>query len=211
MAADHSLRWRQEALSQIHTPIQAALADAEFIHLAESPNPESGLWALAEWDDQLDPLTDRVEIAAVHFLQKNPACTLRDLETALNTELPGLLTPSLGQLRAVLASYAVETDGRWSLRPEDSPSARRDDLETASRTLDVLASGSDTRSNGMKKTRALYAGWKTGSPFTTLLCWPLRWWGVSCGKSPPRQVKTFSSSRVAAPACWPTSWSVTQP
>jgi hypothetical protein len=140
MAADHSLRWRQEALSQIHTPVLAALADAEFSHLAGSPNPESGLWALVEWDDQLDPLTDRVEIAAVHFLQKNPACTLRDLETDLNTGLPGLLTPSLGQFRAVLASYAVETDGRWSLRPEDSPSARRDDLETASRTLNVLAS-----------------------------------------------------------------------
>jgi len=43
MASDHSLRWRSEALTQIQAPIQAALAQPEFIHLAESQNPESGL------------------------------------------------------------------------------------------------------------------------------------------------------------------------
>jgi hypothetical protein len=138
MAADHSLRWRPEALAQIHAPIQAAITEPEFVHLAESQNPESGLWALAEWDGEVDPLPDRVEIAAVHFLQKIPACTSRDLEIALNAELPGLLTPSLGQLRAVLASYAIETDGHWSLRPEDSPPSRRLDLETATESLIAL-------------------------------------------------------------------------
>jgi hypothetical protein len=138
MAADHSLRWRPEALAQIHAPIQAALARPEFVHLAESQNPESGMWALAEWDGKIEPLTDRVEITAVNFLQKNPACTFRDLEIVLNTQLPGLLTPSLGQLRAVLASYAVVTDGNWSLRPEDSPTSRRLDLETAAQSLTAL-------------------------------------------------------------------------
>jgi len=138
MAADHSLRWWPEALEQIHAPIQAALVGPEFVHLAESQNPESGLWALADWDGQIDPLPDRVEIATIHFLERNPACTFRDLELALNTGLPGLLTPSLGQLRAVLTSYAIETDGRWSLRPEDSPSFRRHDLETAAQSLAIL-------------------------------------------------------------------------
>jgi hypothetical protein len=138
MAADHSLRWRTEALAQSHAPILAALSTPEFVHHAESPNPESGMWALAEWDIQVDPLPDRVEIAVVKFLQKNPGCTLRELETALNTEFPGLMTPSLGQLRAVLASYALEADGHWSLRPEDFPAARRADLEAAVQYLDVL-------------------------------------------------------------------------
>jgi hypothetical protein len=138
MAADHSLRWRPEVLAQIHAPIQAALAGPEFVHLAESQNLESGLWALAEWDGKNDPLTDRVEIATVHFLQKNSTCTFRELEIDSNTHLPGLLTPSLGQLRAVLASYAVATDGHWSLRPEDSPSSRRLDLETAVQNLVAL-------------------------------------------------------------------------
>ena len=138
MAADHSLRWRPEALAQIHAPIQAALAAPEFVHHAESQNPESGLWAPAEWDAKLEPLPDRVEIAAVRFLQKQPACTFRELELALNNELPGMLTPSLGLLRAVLASYASETGGRWSLRPEDSPSSRRLDLEQAAQALASL-------------------------------------------------------------------------
>jgi hypothetical protein len=56
----------------------------------------------------------------------------------LNTELPGLQTPSLGLIRAVLASYATETDGRWTLRQEDSPAARRIDLETAAQSLTTL-------------------------------------------------------------------------
>ncbi|MGD0751754.1 MAG: hypothetical protein ABSA23_10120 [Anaerolineales bacterium] len=140
MASDHSLRWRSEALTQIQAPIQAALAQPEFIHLAESQNPESGLWTPAKWDQEGEPLPDRVEIAAVHFLQKHAACTLRDLENALNTGFPGLLTPSLGMLRAVLASYAIETDGHWNLRPEDSPASRLADLESAAQSLAALGS-----------------------------------------------------------------------
>jgi hypothetical protein len=138
MAADHSLRLGQEALTQIHTPIQAALTRPEFVHHAESPNPESGLWGMAEWDSKIEPLPDQVEIAVVHFLQKNPACTLRDLEIVLNAALPGLLTPSLGLIRAVLTSYAIETSGHWNLRPEDYPAARRADLEIAAQSLATL-------------------------------------------------------------------------
>jgi hypothetical protein len=135
MADDHSLRWREDALAQIHAPIQAALAGTEFAHQSDSPNLESGLWSLVSWDSQIDPLPDQVEIFIVRYLQKNPASSLRDLETNLNSVLPGLQTPSLGQVRAVLASYALEADGLWSLRPEDAPSARRDDLESAARAL----------------------------------------------------------------------------
>ena len=72
MSADQSLCWREEALTQIHAPIQAALTGTEFIHQTESPNPESGLWTLADWDGEADPLTDRVEIATVTYLQSKP-------------------------------------------------------------------------------------------------------------------------------------------
>jgi hypothetical protein len=138
MANDHTLIWRPEALAQINAPILAALSGPEFVHHTESKNPEIGLWGLADWDVATDSLPDRVEMTIVRFLQKNPGATLRDMETALNAELPGLLTPSLGLLRAVLASYALETGGRWSLRPEDSPSMRRADLEIAVNTLTAL-------------------------------------------------------------------------
>ena len=139
MADDQTLAWRPEALAQINAPILAALAGPEFVHHGESKNPETGLWGLANWNAETDSLPDRVEMATVRFLQKNPEAALRDLETALNAELPGLLTPSLGLLRAVLASYAVEAGGRWSLRPEDSPSTRRADLEAAEQALSALA------------------------------------------------------------------------
>jgi len=43
-------------------------------------------------------------------------------------------------LRAVLASYAQETRGSWSLRPEDTPSTRRGDLESAAQALIAIAS-----------------------------------------------------------------------
>jgi hypothetical protein len=140
MAAGHSLVWRPEALAQIHTPILAALTAPELVHLADSQNPESGLWALASWDSQSEPLPDRVEIATVQFLQKNPGCTIRELESALNNELPGLLTPPLDLIRAILGSYASEADGHWTLRLEDSPDARRADLEAAARNLEILGS-----------------------------------------------------------------------
>jgi hypothetical protein len=139
MADDHSLRWRHDALAQINAPILAALAGPEFVHYAESKNPEIGLWGLTNWDSATDSLPDRVEMAIVRFLQKNPGSELRDLATAVNAELPGLLTPSLGLLRAVLASYAVETDGYLSLRSQDSPSMRHADLETAAQALTTLA------------------------------------------------------------------------
>ncbi|MFH1524732.1 MAG: hypothetical protein ABIF04_07180 [Chloroflexota bacterium] len=140
MADDHSLRWRPEALTQIHAPIQAALTIPGFVHHAESSNPEIGLWALAEWDAKTESLPDRVEVAAVRFLQKNPDCTLRDLEAALNAEFSALQTPSLGMMRAILDSYADEMDGHWTLHTEDYPASRRTDLETATQSLGILSS-----------------------------------------------------------------------
>jgi len=138
MADEHSLQWRPEALTQINDPILAALEGPEFVHYAESKNPEIGMWGLAEWEAAVDSLPDRVEKITVTFLQMNPRSTLQNLEMAVNNELPGLLTPSLGLLRAVLTSYAVESEGTWNLRPEDSPATRRVDLETAAQALTAL-------------------------------------------------------------------------
>ncbi|MBI4731736.1 MAG: hypothetical protein HY781_06355 [Chloroflexi bacterium] len=138
MAADRSLRWREEAVSALNAPLQAALAGPGFFHHSESDNAETGLWGLSDWD-AIETLPDKVEIALIHYLQKNPGAAFRDLEIALNAEFPGLLTPSLGMLRAVLASYAEENDGGWTLRPEDAPNARRADLDSAVQTLTTLA------------------------------------------------------------------------
>jgi hypothetical protein len=138
MAAEHSLRHREEAIPAHQAPIHAALNGPGFFHHSESSSIESGLWALSHWDT-LETLSDKVEISLVNHLQKNPGASFRDLEIALNAEFPGLLTPSLDLLRAILASYAVESGGTWTLRPEDSPTTRRVDLDSAMQILSSLA------------------------------------------------------------------------
>ncbi len=135
----HALAWKADALGQIHAPIHAALDSGEFVHYGGSKNLESGLWGLPAWDPETASLPDRVELAVVRFLQERLACSWPELEECLNAELSGLFTPSLGLIKAVLTSYAVETEGRWSLRQEDFPSPRRVDLESASRLLETLA------------------------------------------------------------------------
>ncbi len=138
MAIDHTLPLGEEALNQTVLPIQAALDLPEFVHHAESANPESGYWGLTNWDAEVESLPDRVEVEVVQQLQKHAGCSHREIEGHLNSAFPGLLTPSLGLLRAVLTSYAVEADGKWSLRPEDSATVRRTDLEFVAQSLVTL-------------------------------------------------------------------------
>jgi hypothetical protein len=139
LSSEHTINWGPDALSQINAPIMEALSGPEFVHLSESKNPEIGLWGLSKLDPGSDSLPDRVEMVLISFLNKNPQSTFREMELAVNAELPGLLTPSLGLLRAVINSYGLETNGHWSLRPEDSPTSRRMDLETATQALTKLA------------------------------------------------------------------------
>ena len=79
-----------------------------------------------------------MEVFIIRFLQENSACTLREIETALNQAFPGLQTPSLGLIQAVLLSYATESEGRWSLRPEETPSQRRADMESVTQSLAAI-------------------------------------------------------------------------
>jgi len=149
LAENHALTWREEALTQIHAPIQETLASKTYLrhdgspksgyHVGSPHSLEVGLWGLREYPPEKDSLPDRVEMAAVQFLQKHPACTPRELEAGLNAEFPGLFTPSLGLIKEILASYATEADGQWRLRPEDSASLRHADLETVGRALEAFA------------------------------------------------------------------------
>jgi hypothetical protein len=139
LAENHALSWREEALAQIHAPIQEALASETYIRHDGSPHSlEVGLWGLHEYAQESNALPDMVEMAAVQFLQKDPVFTQRELEVYLNAEFPGLFTPSLGLIKEILASYATESDGKWRLRPEDSASLRHADLEAAGRALEAL-------------------------------------------------------------------------
>ena len=119
-----------DSLPQVQAAILQALGDeAQFRRYEGSENVETGLWGLADPPVESDPLSDRVEMAVVRYLQRNPECAFDAVLAELNRQLPGLVTPSEGLVRAVLESYAVESEGRWSLRLEDFAAARRVDLD----------------------------------------------------------------------------------
>lgn len=138
MAVEQSLPAEQNDISPIHDLLHQALQSKIFVHYSEAQSPESGLWGLAQWESTAIPLPDRVEMSVVRYLQKHPGVTLREVEIALNEELTGLLTPSLGLIQQVLTSYATENKGRWTLRPEDNAGVRRSELQSAGEILTVL-------------------------------------------------------------------------
>ena len=101
----------------------------------ETPEDERGWWWLANSDEQTaktTPLTDRVEMEIVRFLQRQPTCTLEEIQQALSRQFPGLLSPSMDLMRACLESYAEpipNSSGAWRLRAGESSAERRTDLQ----------------------------------------------------------------------------------
>jgi hypothetical protein len=128
----HALRKRKEdfdiALRRTQTTIEKALAeDARFIHHSAGEGVEAGLWGLRD-GYPVESLPDRVEIAIVNYLQKNPDCIYLEIEGELYERFRGLFTPSKGIIYAVLSSYAEKRGANWRLRPEDTAAARRKDV-----------------------------------------------------------------------------------
>ncbi len=93
---------------------------------------------LPRGSDIRDSLSDRVEIAIVSFLQKNPDCIYLEIEDDLYPRFPGLLTPSKGIIYAVLHSYAERNNATWKLRAEDVALARRSEVNIIASTLETI-------------------------------------------------------------------------
>jgi hypothetical protein len=87
---------------------------------------------------QDESLADRVEVAIVTFLQKNPDSIYLEIEDDLYPRFPGLFTPSKRMIYEVLESYAERNGAAWKLRAEDFSSARRTELNTINAILDTL-------------------------------------------------------------------------
>ena len=63
-------------------------------------------------------------------LVKRGGLTLAEIDAQLCQDFPGLLTPSLEVISAMLVSYAeADEAGKWQLRPQDQPARRRLDLD----------------------------------------------------------------------------------
>ncbi len=128
-----SIQGMDESLRTTHAVIEAALKDQDrFVHYSGGEGMETGFWGLSDGDDTSrlpESLADRVEMAIVSFLQRNPKSIFLEIEDDLYPRFPGLFTPSKGLIYAVLNSYARREDGSWGLRPEDVASVRREELK----------------------------------------------------------------------------------
>lgn len=119
------------ALNRIHATLDETLrTDSELTRYEGSEHSlKVGLWGLSSAKKGEIPLADRVEMAIVRYLSRNPKRTLLEIEREIYPHFAGLLTPQKSLAAAILESYARNKDGLWSLRKEDSPSARRADLD----------------------------------------------------------------------------------
>ncbi|MBI3738992.1 MAG: hypothetical protein HY258_08105, partial [Chloroflexi bacterium] len=138
----HALKSKEKefdaALRAAQSLLEASLKEDErFVHYSSGEGVETGLWSLRKNASE-ESLADRVEIAVVTFLQKNPDSIYLEIEDDLYQHFPGLLTPSKGIIYAVLNSYAEKEGANWRLRAEDTASARREDLKTIERLLEKI-------------------------------------------------------------------------
>ena len=141
----HSLKKKDqefdETLRVVQALIQSALEeDPHFIHYSTGESVDTGMWGSKHADGYPESLADRVEVAVVTFLQKNPNSIYLEVEDDLYPRFPGLLTPSKGLIYAVLSSYAVRENGAWMLRAEDIASMRRNELNKVNGMIEALGS-----------------------------------------------------------------------
>jgi hypothetical protein len=166
LAKSHALKQRDQefddALRGTQLLIQNALEeDPRFVHYSNGESVDTGLWGLQNnvilseaknlqdngkdsstatpaQSDKNESLSDRVEIAVVTFLQKNPNSIFLDVEQDLYPRFPGLLTPSKAMIYSVLSSYAQKEEGEWKLRAEDVASVRRNELNNIAALIDAI-------------------------------------------------------------------------
>jgi len=151
LAISHALKQKDqdfdEALRGTQSLLQTALEDdPRFVHHSSGESVDTGLWGLSASTmapanggaARRESLSDRVEVAVVTFLQKNPDSIFLEIEQDLYPRLPGLFTPSQAMIYAVLTSYANRQSGAWKLRPEDLASARRDELNHVAGLIETI-------------------------------------------------------------------------
>ena len=146
LAETHALKNKDqefdEAMRATQSLIQTALSEDErFVHYSTGESVDAGLWGIKSSDDLSrynESLADRVEVATVTFLQKNPNSIYLEIEDDLNSHFPGLFTPSKRMIYVVLESYAERDGAAWKLRAEDVASARSNELNTITAILDIV-------------------------------------------------------------------------
>jgi hypothetical protein len=83
---------------------------------------------------------DRIEMAIVEMLLQDTGADFQSVQTRLNRQFPGVLTPGTELIRTILDSYGELVDsvaGKWKLASRENPLTRQTDL---SEMLDTLRS-----------------------------------------------------------------------
>jgi hypothetical protein len=129
-----------EAMRKTQSLFESALkGDERFIHYSIGEGVDTGMWGAALLDSAAkESLSDRVEVAVVNYLQKNPHAIFLDVEEDLYPRFPGLMAPSKGLIYAVLNSYAEKDGARWKLRTEDVASVRREEVKNIFKNLAAI-------------------------------------------------------------------------
>jgi hypothetical protein len=149
LAEAHALKKKElefdEAMRATNALIRSALEENnEFVHYSTGESVETGWWGmrgnadLSPRSEHYESLSDRVEVAIITHLQKNPKSIYLEIEDMLNQQFPGLLTPPKRMIYSILESYAIRDEGKWTLRPEDVASARRTERDKILPMLEIV-------------------------------------------------------------------------
>ena len=142
---------------------EALLGDESLVRYRGGESVDTGLWGLSQELESAEPLSDRVEMAVVNFLAGHPDCSFDEILRDAATHLPGLLTPSMGLVGMVLVSYAEQAEGRWKLRAEDQPSARKAELIQIANLLESIGERLDFATNRLDERTLVWEAGETSA------------------------------------------------
>ncbi len=97
----------------------------------QEENLEKNNRVMSVLNQNIAPLSDRIEMAIVEYLYMNPGRTVAQVDSRICELFPGLSTPELSLVETCISSYAEENlpgSNLWELRKEDQPHNRRSDL-----------------------------------------------------------------------------------
>lgn len=131
-------------LARVQTAVETVLRSyGKFIHYSDSPTSvESGQWALLPTKEQSETLADRVERFLVNRLTSGSIFTLTDLYQSVYRQFSGRLTPGQVLMTDIVESYAQPEENQpliWRLRPQDTPTNRRKDIQSMQQLLFQIA------------------------------------------------------------------------
>ena len=114
------------------------LTAGDYIRYRGKRTLESEIWWKAGLKVNHHSTDDRIELAVVEILLQTAGASFSDIQTRLNKQFPGLLTPSSELIRTILDSYGEIVDpagGVWKLATRENPMTRQADLSEIQKTL----------------------------------------------------------------------------